>query len=102
MTDAARALRAILLVALAAFLTVSTIGTQRHDSVLCQGKLGAGFPASFICDASGESPLSSVGRIDWADLDNLNLPGIFIDLLSYALLLLCAAFLWRLAIDKKA
>ncbi len=100
--DLPRALRTILLITLAVLLTVSTIGMQRHDSVLCQGKLGAGFPASFICDASGESPLGSVGRIDWADLDNLSLPGIFIDLFSYGLLLSCVGPLWRLARRKKA
>ena len=77
----------VVIVLLAAALTVITLSYQRHDSARCQGLLGAGFPASFICDASGESPLSSVGKIDWADLDSINPLGSLLDLLFYASLL---------------
>ena len=72
---------------LAMGLTLATVRMQRPDATLCQGLLGAGFPASFVCDASGESPLSSVGQIDWADLDSVNFAGAFIDILFFALML---------------
>jgi hypothetical protein len=68
---------------LAICITVATVNYQHSSDLLCGGRLSAGFPVAFICDASGESPLSSVGKIDWADLDNINLPGSFIDILFY-------------------
>jgi hypothetical protein len=68
---------------LAIFLMVATINFQHTSELLCDGRLSAGFPFAFICDASGESPLSSVGKIDWADLDSLNLVGSYLDILFY-------------------
>jgi hypothetical protein len=68
---------------LAIFLMAATVNYQHSSRLLCDGHLSAGFPFAFICDASGESPLSSVGKIDWADLDSLNLPGSFLDILFY-------------------
>ena len=74
-------------VLLAVALVLATVAVQRPDPAYCRGLLGAGYPASFVCDASGESPLSSVGRIDWADTDSINLPGSCLDVLFYGLLL---------------
>ncbi len=68
-------------------LTVLSIAYQRPSDPVCRGLLSAGFPVAVICDASGESPLSSVGKIDWADLDSINYLGSFIDLLFYTSLL---------------
>src|SRR5512142_1751177 len=76
-------------------LAVATVYYQHPDSTLCRGLLGAGFPLPFVCDASGESPLSSVGRIDWADLDSINPLGSLIDILFYALILRLGWALWR-------
>ena len=68
-------------------LTVGSVVYQRPSDPFCRGLLSAGFPAAFICDASGESPLSSVGKIDWADTDNINLLGSFVDILFYIALM---------------
>lgn len=86
----------VVIMLLAICLTVGTVKYQHPSGLFCQGKLSAGFPVAFICDASGESPLSSVGKIDWADLDSINLPGSFIDILFYMTLL----YLARLAIHR--
>jgi len=72
---------------LAICLVVATVNYQRPSDPFCGGLLSAGFPVAFICDASGESPLSSVGKIEWADVDSINLPGSFVDLLFYMVLL---------------
>ncbi len=42
-------------------LTLATVRHQRPSSAFCGGRLSAGFQAAFVCDATGESPLSSVG-----------------------------------------
>ena len=68
---------------LAIGLMIATVIYQPTFRILCNGRLGAGYPAAFICDASGESPLSSVGRVDWADLDSLNPIGAIVDILFY-------------------
>ena len=68
---------------LAACLALLSAVYQHRNRLLCQGLLGAGFPAPVVCDASGESPLSSVGRIDRADLDNINMVGSTVDVLFY-------------------
>jgi hypothetical protein len=82
---------------------VAASGTfQRPDTALCRGRLGAGLPLPFVCDASGESPLSSVGRIDWADTDSVNLLGAPIDMLFYALLLSGLWGLWGRARSQAA
>jgi hypothetical protein len=80
----------------AIFLTAATVNYQHTSRLFCDGRLSAGFPFALICDASGESPLSSVGRIDWADLDSLNLLGSFLDILFYLTLVWIA----RLAIQR--
>jgi hypothetical protein len=85
---------------LAIFLTVGTINYQHPSHLLCNGRLSAGFPVAFICDASGESPLSSVGKIDWADINSINPLGSLVDILFYMVLLWIAllavgCFLWR-------
>lgn len=90
-----RWLPGLVIVLAAACLVAASLTFQRPDRTLCRGRLGAGFPLPAICDASGESPLSSVGRIDRADLDSVNLLGTLIDLLFYALLLSGAWGLWR-------
>ncbi len=83
---------------LAICLTVATVNYQQSSGLLCDGRLSAGFPAAFICDASGESPLSSVGKIDWADLDSISLVGSFMDILFYMTLLWIA----RLAVHRSS
>ena len=77
----------VMSIALAICLTVATVNYQPPSDTFCRGRLSAGFPAAFICDASGESPLSSVGKIDWADLDSVSFPGSFLDILFYMALL---------------
>jgi hypothetical protein len=77
----------IMCMLLSVCLMLATINFKNASSPLCAERLGAGFPATFICDASGESPLSSVGKIDWADIDNLNPVGAFVDILFYLALL---------------
>ncbi len=71
---------------LAVCLMISSVIYQRHSDPFCYGRLDAGFPASFICDATGESPLSSVGIIDSADMLNIG-PGFIVDILFYTVLL---------------
>ncbi len=83
---------------LAICLTVATVNYQYSSGLLCDGRLSAGFPAAFICDASGESSLSSVGKIDWADLDSISLVGSFMDILFYMTLLWIA----RLAVHRSS
>ncbi len=77
----------LMIMLLAICLTVATVHFQHSSGLFCNGRLSAGFPAPFICDASGESPLSSVGKIDAADVDSINLVGSFADVLFYVSLL---------------
>ncbi len=77
----------LIIMLLAICVTVATIHFQRSSGLFCNGRLSAGFPAPFVCDASGESPLSSVGKIDAADVDSINLLGSFVDVLFYLSLL---------------
>jgi hypothetical protein len=77
---------------LAICLMLGTVKYQRPSDFFCDGRLSAGFPAAFMCDASGESPLSSVGKIDWADANSVNLLGACVDLLFYTTLLGIAWF----------
>ncbi len=86
----------LVIMLLAICLTVATIHFQHSSGLFCSGRLSAGFPAPFICDASGESPLSSVGKIDAADVDSINLLGSFVDILFYVLLL----SIGRLAVSR--
>jgi len=80
---------------LAVCLTAGTVDYQRPSGLLCDGRLSAGFPLAFVCDASGESPLSSVGKIDWADADSINLPGSLADIVFYNGLLWATLFIVR-------
>ena len=82
-----RVVLALVVLTLAIGLTVGTVIYQRPSGLLCEGRLSAGFPVAFVCDASGESPLSSVGKIDWADVDGLNLIGSVVDIMFYVGLL---------------
>jgi TRAP-type C4-dicarboxylate transport system permease large subunit len=82
----------VILLALA--LTIASVYYQRRNDPLCR-RLGAGFPLAFVCDASGESPLSSVGTIDWADRTSINIIGSLVDLLFYSLLLWGGLLLWQ-------
>ncbi len=77
----------LMIMLLAICLTVATVHFQHSSGLFCNGRLSAGFPAPFICDASGESPLSSVGKIDAADVDSINWLGSFVDVLFYVSLL---------------
>ena len=86
----------ILIVVLSLGLTAASVSYQRLDRTLCRGLLGAGFPLPVVCDASGESPPSSWGRIDWADADSINLLGTVSDILLYGMLLWGAARLWKM------
>ena len=86
----------IVILLLAICLTAATVNYQRSSSLLCDGRLSGGFPVAFICDASGESPLSSVGKIDRADVDSIELLGSFADVLFYMLILSIA----RLAVRR--
>ncbi len=86
----------LVIMLLAICLTVATVRFQHSSGLFCNGRLSAGFPAPFICDASGESPLSSVGKIDAADVDSINLLGSFVDILFYVSLLSVA----RLAVGR--
>ncbi len=86
----------IVIMLLAICLTAATAHIQHSSRLLCDGRLSAGFPVAFVCDASGESPLSSVGKIDAADLDSINLLGSFVDVLFYVSLLSVA----RLALSR--
>jgi hypothetical protein len=77
----------IVIMLLAICLTVGTVTFHHSSQLFCNGRLSAGFPLAFICDASGESPLSGVGKIDGADIDSINLLGSFVDVLFYLSLL---------------
>lgn len=87
-------LSAVILIVISFVLTLATVNYQHPDTTLCRGLLGAGFPLPFICDASGESPPSSWGRIDWADLDSINFLGSLLDLLFYSMILRLEWWLW--------
>jgi len=70
----------------------------RKDSFACLGLLGAGFPASMVCDYSdGGAPIfdsdTSDGRIDRIDFPYLSPQGVTVDLLFYSALILLAWFL---------
>lgn len=77
----------IVIMFVAICLTAATVYFQRSSGLLCGGRLGAGFPVAFVCDASGESPLSSVGKLDGADLSSISSLGSSVDVLFYVFLL---------------
>ena len=85
-------------------LMLLTIGDHLHrNSPACLGLLGAGHPASFLCDySSGETPIfdsvSSDGRIDKVDFPYLSPEGFIVDFLFYTALILLVWFLVTYAI----
>jgi hypothetical protein len=89
-------LAAVVILLLAFVLMFSTMRVlHRSDYFSCFGQLGAGFPASFLCDYSGGgSPLSSAGRIDLADFPYFSPIGALVDILFYSIQL---GMLWLIA-----
>ena len=77
---------ALLTVLLAIVLTVRSLNAQRPQDPICRGIAGAGFPLTFVCDTTGESPTGSWGKIDEADRWFPN-PFFFVDVLFYTVLL---------------
>ena len=73
---------------------VFTLGTVLYqgdrDSANCGGALSAGFPLAFVCDDSAGSPISSWGKIDLADIVNINPRALLLDLLLISALLTLA------------
>ena len=76
----------ILTVVLGMVLTMRSLQVQRAHDPGCRGVAGAGFPLTFVCDTLGESPTSSWGKIDEADVW-FPTPFFFLDALFYILLL---------------
>ncbi len=87
----------LLIMFIAVGLTIASISYQRAADPFCRGLLSAGFPLAVVCDASGESPLSSVGVIDWADSDSISYLGTLVDIVLYAAPLW---LVWRLAFRR--
>jgi hypothetical protein len=75
---------------LATCAVILSAAFQYPDHPSCRGGLGAGFPRLFICDAGvGGSPISSWGRIDFADLLNggIRPGGFLVNFLFYTALI---------------
>lgn len=88
---------AITLVSICVILLVSLNYRNYGDDYACRGGLGAGFPVSFVCDhVTGGSPISSWGRIDWADFPYFSLRGLLTDMLFYSAILWTGWILRRL------
>lgn len=70
-------------------LAGSTNHYNYRDNFACGGRLGAGFPVSFLCDYGGSagSPIDSWGRVDLADFPYFSLQGLFVDGLLYSMIL---------------
>ena len=83
----------VVIMLLAVCLTAGTVDYKRPSDLLCDGRLSASFPLAFGCDTSGESPFSSVGKIDWADAYNINRPGSLADSVFYNVLLWSTLFI---------
>jgi hypothetical protein len=65
-------------------MTVGSVLYQRNPDPACHGAgLSAGFPLPFICDDSAGSPISSWGKIDLADISNVNPRVFLLDFLLY-------------------
>jgi len=62
-------------------LAVTTNRYNYRDNFACGGRLGVGFPISFLCDYGGgaSSPIDSWGKVDLADFPYFSLQGLFID-----------------------
>lgn len=72
-----------------AILAATTNRYNYKDNFACGGRLGVGFPASFLCDYGGgaSSPIDSWGKVDLADFPYFSLQGLFIDSLVYIAIL---------------
>ena len=71
-------------------LAATTNRYNYQDNFACGGRLGVGFPVSFLCDYGGgaSSPIDSWGKVDLADFPYFSLQGLFIDSLIYIAILL--------------
>jgi len=79
-------------------LAATTNRKNYKDNFACGGRLGVGFPVSFLCDYSGgaSSPISSWGKVDLADFPYFSLQGLVIDSLVYFVLLFMIEWLIHL------
>ena len=70
-------------------LAATTNRYNYRDNFACGGRLGVGFPISFLCDYGGgaSSPIDSWGKVDLADFPYFSLQGLFIDSLIYLVIL---------------
>jgi len=71
-------------------LAATTNRYNYRDNFACGGRLGVGFPVSFLCDYGGgaSSPIDSWGKVDLADFPYFSPQGLFIDSLVYVAILL--------------
>jgi len=71
-------------------LAATTNRYNYRDNFACGGRLGVGFPVSFLCDYGGgaSSPIDSWGKVDSADFPYFSPQGLFIDSLVYVAILL--------------
>jgi len=77
-------------------LTIVSVSYQRKPDPACHDAgLSAGFPLPFICDDSAGSPISSWGKIDLADIANVN-PSVF--LLDFLLYNALVSLVWSAAL----
>ena len=73
------------MLAVFAMLAISANYRNFGDDFACGGRLGLGFPVSFLCDyGTGGSPISSWGRVDLADFPYFSPQGLIADILFYA------------------
>lgn len=76
------------MLAVFAMLAISANYRNFGDKFACNGRLGVGFPVSFLCDyGTGGSPISSWGRVDMADFPYISPQGLFADILFYIVIL---------------
>ena len=90
-------------IAAAIFAMVISTVYQYPNDPSCNGNLGAGFPALFICDDwGGGSPTGSWEKIDFIDVPNGGIRplGFVIDFLFYALLI-WSVLVWGGSVLKK-
>ncbi len=91
---------AITLLTTCVIMVISANYQNYNDHFSCNGRLGAGFPVSFLCDygGGGGSPISSWGKIDLADFPYFSLRGLLADILFYSAIL-WIAWLVRYAVS---
>lgn len=70
-------------------LVATTSRYNYEDHFAYGGRLGVGFPVSFLCDYGGgaSSPIDSWGKVDLADFPYFSLHGLFVDSLVYIAIL---------------